>query len=480
MHRDTINRVDETPTPLPSQSAQRPRPVRRRAIGVVALVLLALVGSTVEVFAGTAAGGLVNPEATQATTTVAAYQEGSARITYNGRWANARYSGYSAGQARGSIQRNAGATFTFTGKSVSWVGPVGPTRGAAKVYVDGTYVKTVSTYASRFIASRTLFSKSFTTSGTHTLRIVVLATTGHPLVAIDKFTVSSTSTSTAPVAPTTTGTTVTVASIPALLTALDNNNVGQIIVKNGTYRISPSNQTASNSLWIGGRFADRTRPILVRAETRGGVVFDGGGGSSFGGLSFEDGAHHQTWDGFTFANMAATETGIIEVGGYVPRRAPHNIIVRNIVIKSSCTGRATSASGRSWDHGIYIAHALGTGPYTLKFENITVDGRGGLASAVHFYHSTSGAPNASSVVVRGLRVTGTQQAVILWDSTMRNITIDDVVVDGALGYAVRYEGAGSTGIVLSNITTRNSGYQGFYSTQGSRPTGVTFINNSFR
>jgi hypothetical protein len=479
MHRDTNHRVDETPAPLPTQSAQRPRPVRRRAIGIVALVLLALVASTVEVFAGVDVGISDPGSPTQATTTVGTYQESSGRIKYNGRWANATYSGYSGARARGSIQRDAGATFTFTGKSVSWVGPVGPTRGSAKVYLDGTYVKTVSTYASRFIASKTLYSKAFTASGTHTLRIVIQATTGHPMVAIDKFTVSTTSTSSAPVGPATTGTTVTVASIPALLSALDNNNVGQIIVKNGTYRISPSNQTASNSLWIGGRFADRTRPILVRAESRGGVVFDGGGGSSFGGLSFEDGAHHQTWDGFTFANMAATETGIIEVGGYVPRRAPHNIIVRNIVIKSSCTGRATSASGRSWDHGIYIAHALRTGPYTLRFENITVDGRGGLASAVHFYHSASGAPNASSVVVRGLHVTGTQQAVILWDSTMRNITIDDVDVNGALGYAVRYEGAGSTGIVLSNITTRNSGYQGFYSTQGSRPAGVKFINNSF-
>lgn len=480
MHRDTINRVDETPTPLPTQSAQRPRPVRQRVIGVVALVLLALVGSTVEVFAGASTGGLVNPETTQATTTVTSYQEGSARITYNGRWANASSSGYSGGRARGSIQRNAGATFAFTGKSVSWVGPVGPTRGAAKVYVDGTYVKTVSTYASRFVASKTLFSKAFTTSGAHTLRIVIVATTGHPLVAIDKFTVSATTTSTAPVTPTTTGTTVTVASISALLTALDNNNVGQIIVKNGTYRISPSNQTASNSLWIGGRFADRTRPILVRAETRGGVILDGGGGSGFGAISFEDGAHHQTWDGFTFQNMAAYQTGIIEVGGYVPRRSPHNIIVRNMVIKSSCTGRATTIEGRSWDHGIYIAHALGTGPYTLRFENITVDGRGGLASAVHFYHSAPGAPNASSVVVRGLHVTGTQQAVILWAPTMRNITIDDVDIKGALSHAVRYEGAGSTGIVLSNITSTGTGNQPFYSTEGSRPAGVTFINNSFR
>ena len=47
-------------------------------------------------------------------------------------------------------------------------------------------------------------------------------------------------------------------------------------------------------------------PIIVRAETPGGVTFDGSGNSGgYGGLSFEDGAHDQTWDGFNFANMKA-------------------------------------------------------------------------------------------------------------------------------------------------------------------------------
>ena len=63
---------------------------------------------------------------------------------------------------------------------------------------------------------------------------------------------------------------------------------------------------------------------------------------------------------------------------------------------------------------------------------------------------------------------------------MRNITFDDVDITGALGYAVRYESVGSTGIVFKNITSTGSGLKGFYSTQGSRPAGVTFSNNSFR
>ncbi len=148
----------------------------------------------------------------------------------------------------------------------------------------------------------------------------------------------------APTSTPTPSSSVRVSSIPALLTALANDAVDEVVVANGTYRVSPSSRLATDSLWIGARFAGRTRPVTVRAETRGGVTFDGGGGSAFGGLSFEDGAHHQTWDGFHFANMAARETGIIEVGGYLPRRTPHHITLRNIVIEASCTGRATTGT----------------------------------------------------------------------------------------------------------------------------------------
>ena len=152
--------------------------------------------------------------------------------------------------------------------------------------------------------------------------------------------------------------TVRVTSIAALRKTLADNSVDVIVVANGTYHVSPSNQFRANSLWIGGPshpafdYAKRTRPITVRAETRGGVTFDGGGGSGFGGLSFEDGAHHQTWDGFRFANMAASSTGIIEVGGYSPRRTPHHITLRNITILGTCTGRATTASGNNLEHGV--------------------------------------------------------------------------------------------------------------------------------
>jgi hypothetical protein len=274
---------------------------------------------------------------------------------------------------------------------------------------------------------------------------------------------------------------VRVTSIPALLTALADNAVDEIVVANGTYHVSPSGQKKSDSLWIGGdEFASRTRPIIVRAETVGGVTLDGAGTSgAYGALSFEDGAHDQTWDGFRFANMKAEYTGIIEVGGYLPRRSPYNIRIRNMTITSTCTGRATTASGSTWDHGVYLAHAAGVGPHDILIENLTVDGRGNLASAVHFDHGDAANPAAWNVTVRGLHVIGTQSAIIPWVDGLHDITIDGADIADTKAHAVLFESNGASRIVLTNITSVRSGRGGWYSTMGADPPGVTFSNNSF-
>ena len=272
--------------------------------------------------------------------------------------------------------------------------------------------------------------------------------------------------------------TVMVSSIPSLLSKLADDSIDEIIIANGTYHVSPSNDVARDSLWIGAAYAGRTRPVTVIAETPGGVTFDGGGESGYGGLSFEDGAHDQTWDGFTFANMRAHQSGIVEFGGYVARRTPHHITMRNITILGSCTGSATTETAPTVDHAFYISNAKGTGPHDLLFEDVTVDGRGGLASAFHFFHGDSSNPNASNVTVRRLTVVGTQQALILWAPDLQSITFDTVAISNALRYAVRYEAEGNTSVTLANVTSTGSGSQGFFSSQGSHPAGVTFTNDN--
>jgi hypothetical protein len=263
---------------------------------------------------------------------------------------------------------------------------------------------------------------------------------------------------------------------------LADNSVGTIIVKNGTYAISRAANDSSTSLWIGPRYASRTRPVLVGAETTGGVTFTGNGGTGYDALAFEGGAHDQTWDGFRFTNMVAYNSGIIEIAGYTTRAAPHHITLRNITITSSSTGRATTAQGPTLDHAVYIAQAASPGAHDIVFDHLNVDGRGNLATAFHFFHGADvGAYNAHNVTVRNLTVTGTQQAFLIWEPTVYNVTLDGATITNAKAYALRFETIGSripTGIVFQNVTSTGSGYQGFYSTLGAHPPGVTFSNDS--
>src|SRR6185369_3977914 len=127
----------------------------------------------------------------------------------------------------------------FTGTKVSWIGPVGPTRGRANVYLDGTYIRSVNLYSRTFTAQKLVFGMSWSSQKAHTLKVVVAGTAGHPMVAIDAFkvttlvSVASPSPSPAPApAPTTPGKTVTVSSISSLRSVLTDNTVDTIVVKN--------------------------------------------------------------------------------------------------------------------------------------------------------------------------------------------------------------------------------------------------------
>jgi hypothetical protein len=435
------------------------------------------------VTAAAAAAVTVTPSTVtaDATTTVVratTYTEASSILSYTGSWANAWSSAYLGGRAKYSRTAGASVTARFSGVGISWIGPTGPTRGSARVYIDGRLIKTVSTYSRTFVARKVLFSYSWWTTAAHTMKIVVAGTAGHPMVTLDAVSVRRRYTVTTPY-PTTSGRTVTVGSISALKSALADNTIGQIVVRNGTYRVSAAASQTTNSLWIGARYAGRTRTVLVRAATIGGVTFDGGGTSIFGCITFTAGARYQIWDGFNCANGRASQTGAIVFGGYASLAPPHHITMRHIKVLSSVRGSSTSASAPTTDHAFYISWSKAAGPNHLAFENISVDGRGGLGSAFHFFHSTSTSPNASYVTVKGLTVVGTQQAILLWDPTLRYITFDHATVTDALRFGVRYEATGASGIRFSYITTRSSGSRGWYSSMGSHPPGVTLVGNSF-
>jgi len=114
------------------------------------------------------------------------YGEHSGSITYRGSWGTAG-GPYQGGSVAYSTSAGSSATFHFTGSSVSWIGPLGPTRGTALVLIDGRAVATVSLWRSDFVSQAVLFHRSFRSSGRHTVTVRVLSSPGHPFVAIDGF-----------------------------------------------------------------------------------------------------------------------------------------------------------------------------------------------------------------------------------------------------------------------------------------------------
>ena len=154
------------PPPQPSKSAGRRRFRDWAATGVMGL---ALVGLIIPVF-GIASASQVP---TQLKPWVTDYATRRTRRT--GRGSITRAPGHRppsgiCGRARS--RRDEGrrsARITFDGTGIAWIGPVGPTRGKANVYVDGQLVKIVDTHATHYAPTKVLFKTTFAKLGQHTL-----------------------------------------------------------------------------------------------------------------------------------------------------------------------------------------------------------------------------------------------------------------------------------------------------------------------
>jgi hypothetical protein len=259
-------------------------------------------------------------------------------------------------------------------------------------------------------------------------------------------------------------------SVPSILSILADDTVDEIVVANGTYTVSAAASQAANSLWIDDRFASRTRPIVVKAETTGGVTFNGGGATYFGGITFVEGAHHQTWQGFKWTNGEPTGTGVIVFGGYSLLAAPHHITMRNIDIRG--------LTGIDNGYPLYVSMAASPGPHDLLFEDLAfVDTTGASKALIHFYHDAEGGDpagnyNAQSTTIRRATLSGTDQPIMIWARSINDLLFEDVTISGAGDYAVRYEYG--DGVILRRVTSTGSGISGFYSSSGANPPGVTF------
>jgi hypothetical protein len=138
--------------------------------------------------ASSAVGSITASTTSWISTDDARLSDTATAITYRSAWSLAYLSSYSRGHVKYSSRLGATATLRFTGAGIAWVGPTGPTRGKARVAIDGTYVTTVSLYRSTFHARTVVFARPLA-AGAHTLTIT-LVTSGKP-VAIDELIVGS-------------------------------------------------------------------------------------------------------------------------------------------------------------------------------------------------------------------------------------------------------------------------------------------------
>jgi hypothetical protein len=123
---------------------------------------------------------------------VTAIQQTNASIAYHGTWSTLTSStSWWGGSAKTSTTAGSTATYRFTGRSFAWVGLRSPTRGKARVYVDGVLKATVDLYAAAIQPQRILWSVNYATAAPRTVRIQVLGTAGRPRVDVDGFVVGS-------------------------------------------------------------------------------------------------------------------------------------------------------------------------------------------------------------------------------------------------------------------------------------------------
>ncbi|WP_406110781.1 N-acetylmuramoyl-L-alanine amidase [Streptomyces sp. NBC_01003] len=124
-----------------------------------------------------------NTRTSSASFTPMILQETSA--TKSGTWTSRSSTSYLGGKSYSSGSKAASLTWTFTGRSASWVVSRASSSGQAYVYVDGVKVSTVDLKSSSTLYRQAVWTKSWSSSAKHTVKVVVVGTSGRPTITTD-------------------------------------------------------------------------------------------------------------------------------------------------------------------------------------------------------------------------------------------------------------------------------------------------------
>jgi hypothetical protein len=132
-----------------------------------------------------------NPGAWRLSPTLRPYlYQSTSSTAYSSGWGSSSSASYSGGSTKYSSTAGKYATFTATtARSIAIVATKAASRGSFKVYVDGAYKATISTYSTTTKFRQLVYQFAWSTPGTHKIKIVVSGTAGHPRVDLDAFVV---------------------------------------------------------------------------------------------------------------------------------------------------------------------------------------------------------------------------------------------------------------------------------------------------
>ena len=406
MHWDGDMWTEEKAPSLTPRRVLRPRRLAAASLLILLVAAIAVPVATVTAASSSSRQLLAEWSRRYSTSTV---QESNSRLNYDGRWARTRSSGYLGGRARYSRQRGADVTLRFTGSAIAWIGPTGPGRGKARVYVNGVYKKTIDTHSRSFQASRVLFRMTWTRSATRTITIRVAGTRGRSKVAVDAFIVrgrarsSGTSNPGSPVAgaryiapngsDSNSGTKGSPwRSLYASIRKLRPGNT--LYVRGGTYNFENENIIAARGT--------SSAPITIAAYPGETPVFRGVETQSI--FMWFRNARYITVKGLTVYGDPSAPSRVSH-GGAIFQYTGDTAGIR--VEGNKLYGGAAWAQTM---HAFYI----GAGDVrSIVISRNYVDGRGGDGAGYHAYHD----PNGRSILVSGNTFKNWDQCVMIWADT---------------------------------------------------------------
>jgi subtilisin family serine protease len=111
-------------------------------------------------------------------------------LSYAGTWSRVSSASGTSGTITSTQSSGANVTYTFTGRGIAVVAPRSPTRSWFEVRIDGAYVGTVSLGGVTLKHRQVVFSKSWTTSGKHTINLRVVTSSSRKLASLDALVVT--------------------------------------------------------------------------------------------------------------------------------------------------------------------------------------------------------------------------------------------------------------------------------------------------